>query len=324
MAFLRNMQTNQLLYLLSHHTFGRRSSVVDTLMSAPEISKIHAVIKWDGEHWNISSLGRNGSWLDKDLLTLGDNYRLKVGQVFYFANLSSQSWRVENLDAPQNLLIGLSGQSETEVLTPYHLIPNQETPAGAIYLCNQQDHWVLEDYTQQSDSHHEHSQRVLENNDVISLGHFQWQILLHDEPQPTVDLMKDNVDVSDCQFLFEVSLDEEHTELTLQYQHETVRLGERSHHYLLLYLARLKHEHAQRGIDYNNQGWVNNEQVARDLGLDIGHINIQIFRARKQISEALPNILGVTQLLQRRRGEVRFNCPVAQVVKGEESEMLCA
>lgn len=324
MAYLRNLQTNEKLYLLTHHTFGRRDGAVDTCILQPEISKIHAVIEWSGEQWEIRDLGRNGTWLDQKKLPTAQNSALKIGQIINFSNQKQNDWQVENLDKPTNLLLGLNDYSTTEAFNHYHLLPDNTEPLAALFLCSNRGQWVLETRSGSTDSQNENNERIIVNSDTIEVGRHQWKLFLNAEQQQTVDLLDNQANAENCEFQFEVSLDEEHTQLSLQYQNDTVKLGERSHHYLLLHLARLKFEHAEQGLDHKNQGWINNEQLAKELGIDISHINIQIFRARKQISEAYPNMLGLTDLLQRRRGEVRFNCPQAKVVKGDQLDKLSA
>ena len=324
MAYLRNLHTNEKLYLLNHHIFGRHSGAVDTTISQPEVSKIHASIKWSGQHWQLCDLSRNGTWLDKKRLPTAEDIVIKVGQLITFANQSPHIWKVENLDSPCNLLIGLNECSTTSTLNNYHLIPNDDKPLAAIFLCHTRGQWVLEMRWGNNNINDEVHERVLTTNDTIEFAQYKWQLFIDTEQQQTVDLINNKANSKYCQFLFEVSLDEEHTQLSLQYQNDKVDLGERSHHYLLLHLARLKADHAKQGFDLKNQGWINNEQLAKELGIDPSHINLLIFRARKQMAEAFPNMLGITDLLQRRRGEVRFNCPQAVVVKGATTEMLSA
>ncbi len=120
---------------------------------------------------------------------------------------------------------------------------------------------------------------------------------------------------------FHVSLNEEHVFIAL---HEGVAppldLGERVHHYCLLVLARLRVADAARGIDGSSQGWVDVQQLARMLGLDVAHLNIQLFRARRQIQEVLPAGLADAQVVERRRGEVRFGGFGIEVVRGAQLE----
>ena len=46
MALLKNLDSQQLYYLLPHHTLGRRIGKVDSVISGEEISKLHAVIEY--------------------------------------------------------------------------------------------------------------------------------------------------------------------------------------------------------------------------------------------------------------------------------------
>ena len=112
-------------------------------------------------------------------------------------------------------------------------------------------------------------------------------------------------------------LDEETTQLELR-QQQVLDLAVRTHHYLLLQLARHRAEDAARGLDSKSQGWVYAEDLAAELGLDSTHMNIQIFRARKQLSDMLPDALGQHCLLERRGGKIRFGCEKFKIFKGEQ------
>lgn len=319
MAYLRNLQTNDRLYLLTHHTFGRRSDSVDTFIDQPEISKIHAVIEWNGHAWEIRDLGRNGTWIDQQKISAAKNTPLKTGQIVNFANQAQNSWKVENLDAPGNLLLGLNDCSISKQLSHYHLLPNSTAPIAALFLCDTRGQWILESNTDNY-INGSNNETVINHNDHIALGDYKWRLFLNTEQQQTLDITEKQSNIDQVAFHFDVSLDEEHTQLKLGHQYETIDLGERSHHYLLLHLARLKAEHANQGVDNKSQGWINNEQLAKELGIEVSHINIQIFRARKQIADEFP---GANDLLQRRRGEVRFNCSQASISKGDRIESLC-
>src|SRR3989344_3895216 len=87
---------------------------------------------------------------------------------------------------------------------------------------------------------------------------------------------------------FNVSLDEEHVRLQVQEGERQFDLGERTHHYALLTLARLRWADAQRHRDSQAHGWVELERLAKMLGVEPGHLNIQIFRMRKQLALAMP------------------------------------
>ncbi len=119
---------------------------------------------------------------------------------------------------------------------------------------------------------------------------------------------------------FYVSLDEEHVCLEVQDSNLTFDLGERSHHYALLILARMRLVDATRQLDGQAQGWVDMERLAKMLGLDPGHLNIQIFRVRKQLAMALPPGAPVPELVQRRRGALRYGDLPFRITRGASFE----
>ena len=116
---------------------------------------------------------------------------------------------------------------------------------------------------------------------------------------------------------FHVSLNEEHVFLRLvPARGATIDLGERVHHYCLLTLARQRLHDARLGADVSSQGWLAVEALARMLGLEQTHLNIQIYRARQHVGAALPSELLGDALLERRRGEVRFGALPFRIVRG--------
>ncbi|MBB5606452.1 MULTISPECIES: hypothetical protein [unclassified Janthinobacterium] len=123
------------------------------------------------------------------------------------------------------------------------------------------------------------------------------------------------------QLRLQVSLNEEHVYLNISLSGEQeLDLGERSHHYCLLTLARQRLSDARRGIDVSGQGWLNRKELAHMLGLDPSHLNIQIHRLRQQIAEALPSGMQLDEVVERRRGELRFGALPFCIVRGSSIE----
>jgi len=125
-----------------------------------------------------------------------------------------------------------------------------------------------------------------------------------------------NRKLTDFEFVFSLSMDEESTQLELMHLQTVIDLGVRTHHYLLTHLARQRARDHQEGLDQKSQGWLYSEQLAAELGLDVTHMNIQIFRARKQLSDMLHGITGQQLLLERRAGKIRFGSNRFKVYKG--------
>lgn len=322
MAYLRNVLTKERHYLQDHHTFGRRKETVDTAILQPEISKIHAVISWNGDGWEIRDLSRNGTWLDDKKLPPSVNTGLMKGQIICFSGADKNSWEVEDLSPPGNMLIGLNADSPTQTLSSYHLLPDSEMPQAALYFCQTRHQWILERRNTESLVSETPEEVVIRANQPVVFANYQWSLFLINRDAPTQEISSEKTHVKDCLFDFDVSLNEEHISLRVEHESTAVDLFERSHHYLLLHLARLKARDVMQGIDSNNQGWISNELLAKELGLDVSYINIQIFRARKQMADAFPTMEGMAELIERRRGEVRFNCFEARIKKGKSSEVL--
>jgi hypothetical protein len=120
---------------------------------------------------------------------------------------------------------------------------------------------------------------------------------------------------------FQISLNEEHVFLSVAPgAGQPIVLGERSHHYCLITLARRRLADAQRGVEHSGQGWIAIEQLSKMLGMEPGHLNVQIFRARQQIRRALPPEVELGDVVERRRGEIRFSALHFRIVRGSALE----
>jgi len=123
------------------------------------------------------------------------------------------------------------------------------------------------------------------------------------------------------QLRLQVSLNEEHVYLSITLSGaRQLDLGERSHHYCLLTLARQRLSDARRGVDSSGQGWLEREQLSRMLGLDTAHLNIQLHRLRQQIARALPPGTRLDEVVERRRGELRLGTLPFCIVRGSSFE----
>ncbi|MCW9001005.1 MAG: hypothetical protein OQK04_20000, partial [Kangiellaceae bacterium] len=111
--------------------------------------------------------------------------------------------------------------------------------------------------------------------------------------------------LDELSFIFNVSGDEESTQLILKTSDQSIDLKVRSHHYLTLNLARKRVEDIKNGLNKEQQGWVFCDQLSQDLGIELSHFNIQIHRARKQFSDSLNN-LHLDQLFERQSGKIRL------------------
>ena len=121
-------------------------------------------------------------------------------------------------------------------------------------------------------------------------------------------------------FKFKVSADEEHTFLGVENNNQQIDFEERVHHYLLLILARIKIQDQKNGYDPESQGWVEIYDLAKMLGLDIAHINIQIYRARQQINHHFSTGSCGFDIFQRRLGSIRISVNNIDIIRSGSLE----
>ncbi|HWV16167.1 MAG TPA: FHA domain-containing protein [Cellvibrio sp.] len=316
MSYILDLETHTYIPLAAHHTFGRLASAVDTYVGKPYVSKLHASIEWNGSQWRVKNLGLNGSWLNGKSLQENENTTLAVDDVLHFAKLTDPGFQIIDLAPPTDMLWPLDSQVGKSIqpiyLSRYHLLPDSQTPELAVYLDEQTQTWHTETIAQGS----EPQQHPLEDGDLLQIDQQSWKFIRANVYGPTEVHLHTVQKLTDMTFVFNLSLDEETTLLELQQGQNTIDLGVRSHHYLLVQLIRHHAADAARGLDEKSRGWIYTDQLADELGLDTTHLNIHIFRLRKQFSDSLPNTLNMQYLLERRGGKIRFGCNNYKIYKG--------
>lgn len=316
MAFLLDIEKNKNIPLAVHHTFGRLASSVNTQIDKPYVSKLHAAIEWNGFCWRIKHLGLNDTWVNKIAVPQGETRDLQVDDLIQIADRQDGGYRVLDLSPPRDMLWPLDGSGEQLdpiLLDSYNLLPDAQAPELALFFQERDQLWCVESIDASSEA------QPLSNGDIVQMSAGQWQLMLAQVCGATEARTKQNQQLAQFKFVFNLSLDEETTELALVSGAQSIDLGVRTHHYMLLQLARHRAEDMAKGLDINSRGWVYAEQLAAELGLDVTHLNIQIFRARKQIADSLAGIHGQEQVLQRRGGKIRLGCENFTIVKGDQT-----
>lgn len=314
MAQIRDNQTQQIHPIRSHHTFGRCPQRSDTVVSNPITSRIHIAIEWDGESWCVRDLSKNGTWLGRRRLLANESTRLSAGDQLHLGSPEMPALELVDDTPPRSQLVGLKG-TPSRALKSYTFLPNADAPEAVVIYSFQRHNWVLHPVEQDSP---QAMDRPLGHGDEIALGGGLWQLFLADSEQMTELSVAPENHLDDIEFVFHLSQDEENTDLRLQVGNQHLELGERSHHYLLVHLARLRAQQAADGFDLDSQGWIDTQQLQRDLGIEMPHINIMIFRARKQIADNLTTALDSELLVERGKGRVRFGGSRFKIFKGSQ------
>ncbi|HGO6071772.1 TPA: DNA-binding protein, partial [Burkholderia cepacia] len=238
----------------------------------------------------------------------GDHAVLRPGDVIRFGRAGIAPWRVDALDDPADTLWPIRGAAHPIVLAPRQILAARAAQPVTI-VRSPAGEWLCDDTL---------PPRALHDGDEVSTGDATWRLALARNGS-TMRLAAPADPAVPAQLLeFLVSRDEEHVRMLLHVRGGVVDLGERAHHYSLVTLARARSADMQAGYDAATQGWIELDRLARMLGIDTSHVNVQIHRARSQFA-ALPG-LGASQLVERRRGSVRFGDFPFRVMRGAHLE----
>lgn len=296
MATIRNTKTGDEINLLVQHTFGRHSSC-QVILSHPKASRNHATITWDGECWVIVDTSSNGTFVNNNRLQHKIERPLAIGDKVTFAMMDNDTWHIENLNPPQSLLMPETPGTQLIVLDNLAVLPDENTPTVTLYRSSTGD-WICESPQGVS---------TLVNGDKVALDEHIWRFIEATGCAKTLD-SSDAVPIDDSQIAvkFKVSQNEEHVELELSIANQNFNLGERTHHYLLLTLARQQAEDKKSGFSDGECGWIERSQLMKMLDMSEYHLNTQIYRLRKQLMQTLPNNNLVPTVIQRRKGQIRL------------------
>ena len=313
MAMLTCENSCKSIYLRDFHRLGRLAHSVDTLFNYPEITRIHAIIEWVEPNWYIRDLSKNGIWLNGKKLEKQSKSQLALHDKISFSEINKVSYQLTSIEPPKDLLLPVDNSSLDAIeLERYHFLPNNQDPKIIVYFDPHKYTWCYEDTD-------DHQLMTLEDGDTITVEAQQWQLFKAEmaSQENTIDLNPFPSD--DIQFIFSLSLDEEQTELKVKHNGKLLDLDVRSHHYLTVLLARYKLADIKNKFEFDVQGWVQVKKLARDLGINECHVNIQIHRARKQFIESLTNV-SADLLIERKRGKVRFGGDDYIIYKGQACE----
>ncbi|WDE01605.1 FHA domain-containing protein [Thalassomonas actiniarum] len=306
MAILLNLNTQDEVNLLVQHVFGRHRGATNTELTNLDASRLHATILWDGEHWLLQDSSTNGTFVNGKLAPKGTKMPLSLDDKLNFGSLQAETWQLLNLDAPKSMLVPQTPGLKQLMLEDIMVLPSEESPEITLYQ-NTCGNWVCESAAGISE---------LKNGDLVGAHEHIWRFVETKPSEATRVVSGNYQQLTRLGMTFDVSQDEEHVALTVQMGEHLINLEQRNHHYLLLLLARQRLTDKEAGLIKADQGWLDKEVLGKMLKLNENHINIQIYRFRKQLISAAPQCLALPQAIERRSGEIRLACDSIEINGG--------
>lgn len=301
MGVIFHPETQTRIPLRPHHVVGREARA-DLCLPDREISASHALLRWSGTAWELRDLGsRNGTWVGGRRLQPGERCPLKPGDTFWFGN-PAHTWSLEDAAPPCAAAVCAETQQLRQALGGLLVLPDESQPLVSIYL-DANGQWVME-----ADG----EGRPVTDQAVIEVAGQRWRLFLGSAVQSTIGLRERGDGLEHARLRFEVSTDEEHVHLWMDWDGRQVDLGERAHHYLLLTLARVRQRDQRNpALHPDSHGWLPVEDLQKMLAMDSTHLRVEIFRIRRQLVDA--NIDSAASIIERRMGARQLRIGVEQL-----------
>lgn len=306
MARLVNSVSGEQIELFTQHSFGRDPVSSSTHLNDAYTSRSHAIILWDGERWLLRDMSSNGTFLNGNRLNRNENNVIAVGDNIAFGSMQAVQWQIIDASHPKTMLVPKEG-GEAILLCGFHTLPSEGEPQ--ILLYSNEGRWVCE---------MESRSFMLQSGDMVGVSNKQWRFVEAISMAETEVFERDSTKLmKEFSYRFDVSQNEEHVFLHLNYDGSEFNLQERVHHYVMLELARKRLADREAGLTEAEQGWIGRKEFAIMLGLDDTNLlNIQIFRFRKQVHKVLPQKEVAANIIQSRRNEIRFMSPNIEIHGG--------
>jgi hypothetical protein len=295
MALIRHVMGNE-ISVRCRARIGRaaRSDVQLTCRGA---SMEHALIVWDGTQWALRDLGsRNGTLLNNRRLQ-GDPVRLVPNDQIVFGD-PDESWRWLDSSVPEARAVRSDGtvvRAEGGLL----LLPDESFPVMSICLRN--GIWERE---------LQGEVLAVEDGQELTLGEHVFSL---DLPTPNASVCTQAVEhaaSSQLRVRFLVSADEEHVRITLESNGVEKDLAYRASHYMLLLLGRARLADKAAGHAELEAGWVYADRLAKQLGIDLDALNVQVHRSRRLVARLSADNRATfsecLELVERRRLQLRL------------------
>lgn len=288
-------------YPLASRTLVGRSRACELRLASQQVSSVHAELAWDGERWLVHDLAsRNGTHLDGRRLRAEQRELLVEGSEIVFGTGGERFLLVDA--SPPGLVAIADDGRVVQASAGLLCLPSEDEPE--VTLLEQLDgHWQLET---------DEGVRPLTAQAQLTAGGVGWRIHPPGPVQYTDEGSEERMRVGNILLELQVSRDEEHVVMRVHHGGRSIELRPRAHDYFLLELARARlADQAQPGLAEAEHGWVYRQDLARRLKIDRNLLNLWIYRARRQFTDA--GVLDVVSLVERRTSAEQLRLGIARL-----------
>lgn len=305
MGTLRRCDTGQKELLHPRHLIGR-SRAAQLKLRGNEISGEHAVILWTGSTWMLQDLAsRNGTWVNGRALAARECVVLRQGSKIGLAR-AREDWQLSDASPPSAMIVDEDTGQVRVVDGDLLALPDGDAPVATVFV-DGRGRWMLE--------LGETTIPALDGQ-TFHAGERYYRLILPDACHRTLDVDSRPLLLDELSLHFAVSRDEEHVRVVARHGSTDIDLDARAHHYILLTLARIRLDDAHDRIASEYAGWTAVDELARALDMDETHLNVAIYRVRKQLQAA--GVVGAAGIVERRRSTRQIRIGIDDLVIDRE------
>lgn len=304
MGVLKHISSGKSVVLSSHVVAGRAPSCAVRLVEHAA-SNDHASVFWTGARWEVRDLGsRNGTSVNETKVQLKENAPLKRGAVVRFG-CNAERWELVDDGGPvavaRSSTTGEVRRAEDGLLA----LPDLEDVLVSV-VKDSAGRWFVE----MADG----ARRLAVDREQITIAGQSWELEVPSETSTGIETKTEtpSLQLASLTLRFHVSRDLEHVSLDIVDGATVLSLGERASFYTLFFLARERiKDAANTSLRESDHGWVHVVDLMRGLPADENHLNVTVYRLRKEFGEA--GVVGAEGIVQRRPRQMRIG--VANLVE---------
>jgi hypothetical protein len=291
MATLTHVSTGK-SYLLSSTFLVGRSRTCALPLNSPKISSQHAVFHWRGQGWELRDLhSRNGTFVNQRRLAPGEAVQVYRGTSIAFGD-PTQAFDVAEDEPPRALARAEDGTLVYADAEGFLALPGPEPVA--ISISSHEGQWFLDN----------DDERIVRDGDVLHAGGKPWRLELPVAVEETWQA-EHGARIDEIGLRFTVGGNGEFVEVDVLHGQLVTRLRSRTHHHLLLALARRRLADEARAaatrLPASDRGWTSTKDP-RSLSVpSAGTLNLDIHRARRQLGDEV-GLVDARLLIERRPG----------------------
>ena len=301
MAYIQFTDNDEIEHLHSPHLFGRNNPAANSSLNNDLISRKHASIEWHKNRWVLLDLSRNGSWVNGKQVKQHTAVELKVGDIVKLGNNNTEAptFKVCQLDKPQNLVYRPHPSLETIVIGNSNLIPNPTTPDFGLYYCNDRKNWFSEQFNIDVSANEYSEQGPHKHGCEIQCSGNRWKLfILNGIDEKKSPNTTPNRHIDEVEFRIAYNRKNDNTIVSLVNKETEIELKKQPYNQLLAHLINLQ--------QVSSDGWVSLNELSNTTKKSIANINLNLFLFKHEISLQLKDHQGISKIINRKPGSIQL------------------